>query len=76
MPEVAGLWVGSAPGKCRMSPAHYYFAQNTADSPTPSTVSYPRRSAKYRIEQLGPDAAPLTLEALATLKHLQSLDMP
>ena len=28
------------------------------------------------LQQLGPDAAPSTLEALATLEHLQSLDMP
>jgi hypothetical protein len=74
--EVAGLWVGSAPGKCKMS-ARFDLAQNTADVhshfPMCNIIAGLHSVA---LQQLGPDTAHSNLEALSTLKHLRNLDTP
>jgi F-box domain len=75
--EVAGLWVGSAPGKCKMSPARFDLAQNTADLhshfPLCNIIA---GLHSVTLQQLGPDTAHSNLEALSTLKHLRNLDTP
>jgi hypothetical protein len=76
-PEVAGLDSGSALGKCRaIQQASIFHTTLRPYSHIIPLLNILAGLHTVTLQQLGPDTAPSTLEALATLEHLRSLDTP